>query len=242
MDEDNNINRIEKPEMIARILTRHFKARGRFCLSTIGGDCRAETRIIDNDPFAEYMLLEALPISLSATIENEDVIEIRGAIDSLYSWFRTEELSAITENGERYYELPYPEVLYQLQRRNAFRISLPSRLTATITCEVQDRATGEERPFRALLENLSATGAAMSTSGKIAPLIQEGTKLYGAQIRIPDVLDVTVDAEVRNRRPGRTDSELIIGLAFLCVSARDAQLITRAVMDIQRRTLIDMDD
>jgi c-di-GMP-binding flagellar brake protein YcgR len=244
MDSDN-VNCIDKPEIIAKILTKHFKARGRFCLSTIGGDCKAESRVVDNDPFASYFLLDALPRKVGETLENAESLEIRGSIESLYSWFRTDELNVIVEDGERYYEIPYPEKLYQLQRRNAFRIHLPPRLTATISGELEDPESDEPHPFRAILENLSATGAAISVSGKTASLISAGTKMYGSRIRVPDILDVTLDAEVRNSRPGNSsasnEGELVLGLEFLCVSTKDAQRITRAVMEIQRRTLADIE-
>lgn len=241
MDSDQ-INCIDKPEIIAKILTKHFKARGKLCLSTIGGDCKANSKIVDNDPFAEYLLLDALPRPIAEVIENEEKLEIRGSIESLYSWFHTDQLEVVIEDGERYYEVPYPEKLYQLQRRNAFRIQLPPRLTATMSGELEDPASEEDHPFRAMLQNLSATGAAMCVGGKTAALIREGTKLYQSRIRVPNILDVTVDAEVRNCRPGSGDGELVLGLEFLCLNRNDAQTITRAVMEIQRQVLADLDD
>lgn len=240
--DDDNINCIDKPEIIAKILTKHFNARGKFCLSTVGGDCKAETRIVDNDPFAEYMLLDALPAAVAETIETEETVEVRGSIDSLYSWFRTRDLGVIVEDGERYYELPYPEKLFQLQRRNAFRIHLPPRLTATITASLYDSESAEDRPFRAMIDNLSATGAAIAVRGPIANLIREGRQILEARIRVPDRLDLVLDAEVRNCRPGSVENEIVAGLEFLCLSTVDAQQITRAVMDIQRQALAEADD
>jgi len=240
MDSDQ-INCINNPEIIAKILTRHFKARGNLCLSTTGGDCKANAKIVDNDPFAEYLLLDALPKAASETIENEEKIEVRGSIESLYSWFHTDQLHVIFEDGERYYEIPYPKTLYQLQRRNAFRVHMPPRLTATMTGEVEDPEKEEAHPFHAVLRDFSATGAAMCMSGKTAALIREGTKLYQCRIRIPNILDVTVDAEVRNVRPGSSDGELVLGLEFLCLPRKDAQTISRAVMEVERRVLADQE-
>ncbi|EIC20715.1 flagellar brake protein [Thiorhodovibrio frisius] len=242
MDSDH-INCIDKPEIIAKILTKHFKARGTLCVSTIGGDCKANSKVVDNDPFAEYLLLDALPSDVGETIEHADKVELRGSIESLYSWFHhTGKLEVIVEDGERYYEIPYPEKLFQLQRRNSFRTHLPTRLTATMTGELENPAAEQAHPFRAMLQNLSATGAGMSVSGKTASLISEGTKLYQSRIRVPNILDVTVDADVRNCRPGNTEDELVLGLEFLCLSSKDAQKITRAVMEIQRQVLADLDD
>ncbi|MBK5967636.1 MULTISPECIES: flagellar brake protein [Thiorhodovibrio] len=241
MDSDQ-INCIENSEIIAKVLTKHFKARGKLCLSTIGGDCKANSKIVDNDPFAEYMLLDALPPPIGETIENEEKLEIRGSIESLYSWFHTDQLDVVIEDGERYYEIPYPDKLYQLQRRNAFRIQLPPRLTATMTGEIESPVREEAHPFRAMLHNLSATGAAMCVSGKTASLISEGTSLYQSRIRVPNILDVTVDAEVRNCRPGNGDGDLVLGLEFLCLSRKDAHTITRAVMEIQRQVLAEFED
>ncbi len=240
MDSDN-INCINKPEIIGKILTKHFKARGKFCLSTIGGDCKAEAKMVDNDPFAEYFLLDSLPKEIGETIENQDKIEIRGSIDSLYSWFRVEELNVLVEDGERYYEIPYPKELFQLQRRNAFRIHLPPRLTATITGELEDPGSDDGHYFHAILENLSATGAAMSVTGKTASLISDGIKLHQSRIQVPNILDITIDAEVRNCRPGQSGDELVLGLEFLCLSRAEAQSITRAVMEIQRQALYELD-
>jgi c-di-GMP-binding flagellar brake protein YcgR len=240
MDDDENINRIEKPEIIAKVLTRHFKTRGILCLSTLDGEFKAETRIIDNDPFAEYLLLDQVPALVAEPLEHAEIIEVHGSIDSLYSWFQSRELHAIIEAGERYYELPYPERLFQLQRRNSFRINLPHRLTATITAEIQD-AKGEPRSFQAVLEDLSATGAAMLVNSTRSLPIQEGVTLHEARIRVPDLLDMTLDAKVRNCRRGLAKNELVMGLEFLCLSTQDAQAITRSVMEIQRRILAEAD-
>ncbi|MBK1647596.1 flagellar brake protein [Rhabdochromatium marinum] len=241
MDSDH-INRITHPETIAKLITKHFKARGRFCLSSIGGDCQTDSRMVDNDPHARYFLLDGLPPNIGTSLENEKTIEVRGAIDSIFSWFRTKELNPIIEDGERYYEIPYPRQLFQLQRREAFRVSLPATLTATLTGEVEDLDNNEMHPFRAMLANLSATGAAVIVTGKTASLMRKGTRLHHSRIRIPELLDIIVDAEVRNCRHGHKNASSMLGLEFLCLSTRDAQSITRVVMEIQRRALADEDD
>ncbi|WPL17783.1 putative glycosyltransferase [Thiorhodovibrio winogradskyi] len=240
--DSKNINRISDPEVIAKIITKHFKARGKLRLSTAAGDIKADTMMVDNDHFARYFLVDALPRLVGATLEEEEEIEISGTIASLYSWFRTQELNPIVEDGERYYEIPYPDTLYQLQRRGAFRTTLPPRLKPTITGQIENTDIEvESHSFDAILENLSATGAGMIVSGKTASLLREGAKLCKTRIRVTKILDVTVDAEVRNSRPGRGDGELILGLEFLRLPNKDAQTITRAVMELQRQILAAID-
>lgn len=240
--DNNSINRISDPEVIAKIITKHFKERGKFRLSTPSGDIKAETMMVDNDYFARYFLVDALPRFIGATLEEEEVVEVSGTIASLHSWFRTRELNPIVEDGERYYEIPYPDTLYQLQRRAAFRTAVPPRLTPSITGEIEHPDPEQHKcPFEAALENLSATGAAMTMSGKSASLLREGAKLINTRIRVPKILDVTVKAVVRNSRPGRSDGELILGLEFLHMPTKDVQSINRAVMEIQRQELANLD-
>lgn len=232
-----DINRIVAPEIIAKILTKHFKSRGKLSISTLSGDRKGETRIVDNDPHAGYILLDALPEPAATTIENADTVEIRGSITSLYSWFRTSELNVIVEDGERYYEIPYPEEFFQLQRRNAFRIQIDPRFNATLSGVIEQPASEIAHHFQAAIQNISTTGAKIVVTGETASLIGNGKTIAQCQILIPRILDLSVDTTVRNRRTGPTDDELIVGVSFGDLPSRSVQSIASAVMELQRLTL-----
>ncbi len=233
MQAEEQITKIDTPRAIAKILTRHFQSRGRFTLLTLSGDVRGDTAIVANDPDARYLLVDALPKSISRVIETARCIQVRGAIGSLYTWFECDDLQVIEEGLDRYYEIPYPIELFQLQRRNAFRVGLPARISASMRGRAANPELETDIAFFGRIDNISATGIGIILRQSLAALMPVGTIIFEGHIVIEDHLNIVLDAEVRNNRP-INDNESTVGMEFTAVTPTDALTIARAVLDVQR--------
>ncbi|MBB1074793.1 flagellar brake protein [Rhodoferax sp. 4810] len=241
MQAEEQITKIDTPRAIAKILTRHFQSRGKFTLLTLSGDVRGETAIVANDPDARYLLVDTLPKSIARTIETARCIQVRGAIGSLYTWFECDDLQVIEEGLDRYYEIPYPAELFQLQRRNAFRVGLPTRTPASMRGRASNPNLDTDIAFFGRIDNISATGIGIILNQSLAALMPVGTIIFEGHIVIEDHLNIILDAEVRNNRP-INDHESVIGMEFSVVSPSDALTIARAVLDVQRAIRMDEDN
>lgn len=243
MAQNEHITKIISPKAIAKILARHYRARGRFYLSTIGGRQLAATAVVGNDPETRILTVDAAPSRLRAQIEAAPRIRVQGPIGALFSWFETDGPRVIREDEDIYYELNYPTELFQLQRRAAFRVNIPKTLPALFTARIPYPATdaGEDDiPLIARIANLSAVGVAIVVEDPMADLLPVGMRLTGARLHIHERLpDLEVTVEVRNRRRGALERETIVGLSFCDLPSADAMTIARCVMALQREALVD---
>ncbi|MFP4271520.1 MAG: flagellar brake protein [Halothiobacillaceae bacterium] len=222
-------------------MTRHFDARGRFRLRAqdeTGDEHQGETRFVKHDADEGVIMVEALQSVTGRHLEMADRIEVRGVLDSLLTWFQTGRLETVREGDDRYYVIPYPDELYRLQRRNAFRIPLPRTLTSQIEAHIGEETTPVQRDIRTRIFDLSATGAAILVTQDDAEWLEVGTRLSGARLYVEGLLDIVVTMEVRNHRPGMKDDEVLVGVHFETLGATEGHALQRAVMEIQRTSLL----
>jgi c-di-GMP-binding flagellar brake protein YcgR len=237
---NEDVTCIDNPSVIARIIARHYRARGRMCLSFPGDECRSSTTILNNNPEERTFLVDGVPTHLRRYISSITKIHVHASIGAVYTWFECTNLSVVYEGKDFYYQIPYPDELFQLQRRNAFRMNLPAMLEATvqgivILADFED----DELPFTARLENLSVTGLGMVIGPPFNDLVAVGHQLMQSHIHIPDFLDLDVDLEVQTiRNFEEIKQHKMIGCQFTCLSTQNAHIISRCVMDLQRRLLI----
>lgn len=242
---DEAPHRIANPRVIALMLTRHYHTRGRFCLAPVGLRCQSDTTMVGNDQHARYFLVDALPRWLGETIEAAPLIEVRGSFDSVYTWFLCDDLQVVEEHGDRYYEIPYPKEIFQIQRRDAFRIRVPPKIQATLDGTLRydegDRHDKEPKEIElsANVVDLSATGLAILANSPELEAVPMGTRIEQGRLRVHQWLDIRIDAEIRNKRPGPKNEGSILGMQFAGLPLADAQAVARTVIEIQRKTLLD---
>ena len=243
MPQQEHITKIASPKAIAKILARHYRARGRFYLSTIGGRQLAATAVVGNDPDNQILTVDAVPSRMRPQIENASRIRVQGPIGALFSWFETDGPEIVREDSDTYYELKYPAELFQLQRRAAFRVKIPKTLPAIFTARIPYPATeagDEDIPLIARIADLSAVGLAIVVEEPTSDLLPIGARLSDARIHIHERLpDLEVAVEVRNRRRGALEREKLIGLSFREMASADALTITRCIMALQREALVE---
>ncbi|MGC9457575.1 MAG: flagellar brake protein, partial [Halothiobacillaceae bacterium] len=238
--DDENITTVKSRRIISKIMSRHFDARGKFRLlakDEADDEYQGETRFVKHDADDGLIMVEALPAVTGRHLEMADKIEVRGVLDSLLTWFHTDKLKTVHEGNDRYYVIPYPDELYRLQRRNAFRIPLPRSMASQVEARIGEESTPVQRDIRTRIFDLSATGAAILVSQDDAEWLDVGTRLSGARLYVEGLLDIVVTMEVRNHRPGMKDDEVLIGVHFESLGATEAHALQRAVMEIQRTTL-----
>lgn len=231
---DENITRINSRRIIAKIIGRHFKARGKFRIATLDGEHAGESNFVGHDPDAGVIVVDALPSVEGRHVEMADRVEVRGVLDSLLTWFYSGGMTVHAEGKDRYYHVPYPDELYRLQRRNAFRITLPVTMDSGVVALVPN----DIRQVSARLHDLSATGAGVLLDEVEAAYFEPGMRVESAMLQVEELLDIKLNLEVRNKRPGPRESEVIVGVAFVDMDPSNAHALQRAVMEIQRTSLL----
>lgn len=249
MQHNEHITKIDRPGVISNLLTKHFKGRGKLRLHTPDDHFFANLAIVENDADARCLLVDSAPPSIREHIESASHLQVRCVIDSLYTWFEIPALEVFEEGRDRYYEIVYPKVLFQLQRRESFRVDVPKTIAATLTVRNIDEPTsppvtdiipdGEaEIPliYNRIMD-VSTTGVGIHADPLLLDRIHTGSQLYLVRIHIQELLDIIVDVYVRNMRTKQ--DETLVGLEFTNIKPLDTQALSRCVMDLQRQALLE---
>ncbi|MDD3608399.1 MAG: flagellar brake protein [Halothiobacillaceae bacterium] len=234
IDQDDVIQRISSPRMIASALGRLYDARGQVSLRLEQPRVTGESRIVGYDEGERKFVIDAVATQVRESIEQAHKIEVQTIIDGLMTWFHTSSIKKINEGQDRYYEIPFPDVLYKLQRRDAYRARIPGGVQSRVHVPVPQ----DIRQVTAALHDLSAGGACLEMKSDEASPYEPGVMVQGLEILSNYGLDLHVDAEVRHKRPERSNPSLsLVGVRFHNLTPAARQNIERAVMEIQREEM-----
>jgi c-di-GMP-binding flagellar brake protein YcgR len=230
VSESDVIISTRSPRVIDKIIARHFEIRGYFWLIPEGQESfQAAVAMVGNDPVRRVFLIDQPGVISLRHLQAAEQIKVQAVIDQLVSWFYVPRLKATTEDGDSYFEIPYPECIDRLQRRNVFRVGIPPDVPTR--AEFFQPTTSTVWVGR--INDLSAGGCSIVIRPDQALGLDMGVVLPQAKISIDGFVDLTVDLVIRNQRI-ISDAEWVFGAEFAELPALSAQQLDRAVMQLQR--------
>lgn len=230
MSDSDVIVSTRSPRVIDKILARHFDVRGYFWLIPEGQESfKAAVAMVGNDPDRRVFLVDQPGAISLRHLHASGQIKVQAVIDQLVSWFYVSRLKERTEEGDHYFEIPYPECIDRLQRRNVFRVGIPPDVPTRV--EFLQPTTSTVWVGR--VNDLSAGGCSIAIRPDQATGLDEGVVLPQVKISIEGFVDLTADLVIRNQRIV-SDGEWIFGAQFNDLPALNAQQLDRAVMQLQR--------
>lgn len=156
---------------------------------------------------------------------NEPVICYFRRRDDLYFF------KSYLNNGKVDYLIDLPEAIYQLQRRNDFRISVP--IGTSHICKI-NYARGLEKNVKAELRDLSLGGCQLSVAAHEIELMA-GDKL-DISLKI-DRFDFTrLDLEVRHIKQIKEQDCLLIGASFVNLDGENLTEMRGLLMFLDRKS------
>ncbi len=138
----------------------------------------------------------------------------------------------LSDASGTYYEVPFPERLLYLQRRDAFRARVPAHLKVQARCRFTDR-----KPVTAETENLSATGIRLLISGKILPPLAMMEEFDLTLMLPPPDGALTLKLEAIYADYDRSKNQTIVGCRFIDLPRNMQIIINRFVTQLQREAL-----
>lgn len=230
MSESDVIISTRSPRVIDKIFARHFEVRGYFWLIPEGQESfKSAVAMVGNDPDRRVFLVDQPGEIPLRHLRNCDRIKVQAVIDQLVSWFYVFRLTEKNEDGDRYFEIPYPESIDRLQRRNVFRVGIPPDVPTRIEFVQPTTST----VWVGRVNDLSASGCSLAIRPDQAVGLEEGVVLPQVKIVIEGFVDTTVDLVIRNQRI-ISEGEWVFGAQFAEVPPLVAQQLDRAVMQLQR--------
>jgi len=163
-----------------------------------------------------------------------DPFNLRASINGIRVYVPELRINRILNDASgTFYELSFPERLLYLQRRDAFRVLVPTRLKVTARCRFSDR-----KPVTAEVQNLSATGVRLVMDGKILPPLAMMEKFSQTLALPPPDGAIEMTLETVYVDYDRPKNQTIMGCRFADLSRNKQIIINRFVTQLQREALI----
>ncbi|MDM7321797.1 MAG: flagellar brake protein [Gammaproteobacteria bacterium] len=230
---DEHIQTLRQPRQIARLLEQLHAERGQLTLVTDSGRLEKVANLLSVDSGRRIMVIDAFDGAEGAVFERAGGILVKTVIDRIQTWFNLPGVTRLHERGDYYYHLPFPDVLYRLQRRGAFRVRPPAGLHAQALMQTPCR----RRTLRGLIHDISVTGVCFRFSREEIGYFAVGVCFDHVQILCDCHLDVHVRVEVVNLRE-EGEQSILVGMRFVDLPPDAERAIDRVVQSIQREMLV----
>lgn len=198
-----------------------------------GGRLEKVANLLLVDPDRRLLVIDAFNGAEAAVFERAGEILVKTVIDRIQTWFSLSGVTRLHERGDYYYHLPFPDVLYRLQRRGAFRVRPP----AGVQSQALMQAPGRGRALRGVIHDISASGVCFRFPREEMANFAVGLCFDHVQIVCDCRLDVSVRVEVVNLRE-EGEKDILVGMRFIDLSPDAERAIDLAVQSIQREMLV----
>ena len=236
MADDSDIQQVSGERAIAAMLQRHFEVRGVLTLLPDDNDALAlKAPLVGHDAEQRQLLFDVTSDDRGDALLQAENIVVRGTMDGLPCWFFSADLSLREEGQDRYFVLPYPNEVFLLQRRDAFRVRLP----ATLAASAQVTPEGGVKRLTCRVLDVSVTGVGLVMSTADADRLSLGMTLTDMLLVLDGLENIVVTAVVRNMRPLVVPGEHLVGIEFLTLSQRQEQALQRFILQRQRERLLE---
>lgn len=166
-------------------------------------------------------------------LESDDLILVSTHLDVKVQ-FSAKQAHSMEYQGYSAFHLPLPKCIYRLQRRESFRLEIPS--TKLLRCTIPVGEPGAVQPREVSLMDISIGGMKLTYPEGDIELVQ-GQSYENCQIKLPDMGTVSVTMIVRGISSLPTKSGHNIkraGCQFVNLSTASNILLQRYVNSMQR--------
>ncbi len=229
MHPEDDIQALRHPRQIARLMGLLHAERGQLTLVTAAGGLEKTANLLAADAAHGRLVIDAFSGAEAEAFEHARDIRVKTVIEGIQTWFGVPVLARLHDRGDDYYHLPFPDVLYRLQRRGAFRVRLP----ATAQAHAQVMTVDGSRMLRGAIHDISITGVCFRFSGEDVGAFQVGEVFEHAQVSCDCGMRFDVRAAVSNLR-AEGEKAILVGMRFIDLPPATERQLDRAVQAIQR--------
>jgi flagellar brake protein len=199
-------------------------------------DTQAVTQVLDVDSRRACFVFDFCSARASNTaLAKADNLVFRSQPSGIRTEFVTERALMTTFEGRPAFEVPFPSLLYYVQRREYYRVDTP----------IADPflATGDDVqnvPFRFELQDMSLGGVALRTNDPRFADIQRGTVWEDVTLDMRAFGAVTVDLEIVAPRQALTptgERRTVLGCRFIDLPGNAERALQRAITTLETRNL-----
>lgn len=232
MHADDDIQVLRHPRQIARLMERLHAERGQITLVADEGRKEKVANVLEADLEKGALIVDAFEGAEAVVFDRANDVHVKTVIEGIQSWFSVPALARLHDRGDHYYHLPFPEVLYRLQRRAAFRARLPGN----ISTKAHVQAANGARTLRGTIHDISTTGICFRFPREEAGAFVLGTVFESAYVSCDCGVNFHVQVAVCNVR-AEGDKTILVGMRFVDLTPSAERVVDRAVQDLQREMM-----
>lgn len=222
---------VEDPDSIAVLLRRMIEQRSMLEAPLADGNSGLLTVLLDYDERRDQLLLDVSPHApVERRVLESQTLTFATRVDKVNVRFTTGPFEKVSFEGMPAYRTPAPERLSYIQRREYFRIDVPT--THPSYCQVVAPADADNPPrdFRSRVHDVSGGGVSLLIPPGAEDVLTPGNHFAACKLLLPESAPALVSLRVRRnfRAPRRN------GPAQTCAGCEFVDLLPIAQTIVQR--------
>jgi flagellar brake protein len=191
--------------------------------------------MIDIDPQANLLVMDpAQNQAVNERFVRDQKVVFETTLDQVRVYFTAERAWHCIHKGEAGICMHIPESLVRLQRRDYFRIRLPS--SRPVLCAIPaQRETGGSEWLAAIVDDISLGGIAiLLNQGEMNA--DYGMALTGCRFSLPDIGEIEADLEIRNITQlslNKGGKKIRLGCQFISLSNAVENKLQRYIIKLE---------
>jgi len=233
---------VEDPDTIAHLLRRMVEQRSMLEAGLPGTGPGMLSAVLDVDERRRQMVLDATPhASVERVALAQPQLSFSARVDRVDVSFTTGPLQKISFEGMPAYRAPFPETMRYLQRREFFRIEVPSAHPAYCQLLVPADEDHPPRDLRTRIFDISAGGLSVFVPIGEEKALASGARFTSSKLMLPESSPIPLGLRVKrvfriNRRG--VMSQTCAGCEYINLSAVAQSTIQRYLMRLDRERIL----
>lgn len=225
---DNNATEvISNLPYITYLLLKAHGNRNAVTITSTSHDINHTSSILEINEADNSLLIDALSQGQSLP---DDMSEFTVMLEEVKTWFTVNNFTREKTGKNVIYRTSFPDVLYRVQRRSHYRVTVPMDTNGRIKTLVEDNG----HIINGVISDISHCGVGFTVSSDARTLFELLSVIPGVFIELGDLCSLTVDLEVRHVVHSSNTKSTFIGSKFRDLNASKSQKIALAVQELQR--------
>jgi flagellar brake protein len=160
----------------------------------------------------------------------DDIPEYTVMLEEVKTWFTVNKFTREKVGEDVFYRTPLPNALYRVQRRNYYRVAVPTATNGRIKALVEDH----RQIINGMISDISFCGVGFTVPSDVRTLFKPQSVITDVFIELGDLCSLTADLEVRHVDYSNKTKSTSIGSKFCNLDASKSQKIAFTVQELQR--------
>lgn len=224
-------DKVTSPTIAAGILNRVLETRALLTVTIPDGSGTYNSAILEVSPDQQYLILDELnPRQGHHLFLEHKKINVRAAVKGVAIRFTTLLKDVHEENGIFSYRVQFPEAIWQLQRRQSFRVTTGPGKNLPVRLETEDK-----KSVTGVIRDISEAGIGMLINTELP--VHKGDLIPACEFSLGDEAHISCQIEVCYTARQTGSDTIYVGARFYNLDKAQKRALARQVARLQRELI-----